>query len=140
MEHITTIIASGDFTQFIGMAEDTVLEVKRQPYDLDTAADRYELAKDASALANSGGGYILVGLTTRREADREIDIVDALSLIAAPAFPVAQCEGVIANHVFPLIDGLVVTWRQATGSNDGLGVILVPPQHEDRKPFIIAKV
>jgi hypothetical protein len=46
----------------------------------------------------------------------------------------------IANHVYALIDGLAVTWRQANGSADGLGVISVPPQQDDLKPFIISKV
>ena len=36
------------------------------------------------------------------------------------------------GHIFPTIEGLSVTWRQATGSPDGVGVIYVPPQHEDR--------
>lgn len=141
MEHITAIITSGDFNQFIGLAEDAVLEVKQQPYDLDnSAAERYELAKDVSALANAGGGYIIVGLSTRREPNREVDIVDALNLIAVTAFSTTQYEGIIGDHVYPRIRDLAVNWHQGNGSNDGLGVILVPPQREDDKPFITAKV
>jgi hypothetical protein len=141
MQHITDILASGDFAQFIGMAEDAVLEMKRQHYDLATAAaDRYELAKDVSALANSGGGYILIGLATQKEPERQIDVVNALNLIAAASFPIPQCEGMIDTHVYPRIEGLAVTWRQANGTTDGLGVIYVPPQREDLKPFIISKV
>lgn len=140
MERITAILDSGDFAQFVGMPEDIDLEAKQQPYDLGAASDRYELAKDVSSLANSSGGYLLIGLSTRREPNRQIDIIDGLTPIAQAAMVVTQYEGIIDTHVFPRIEGMRVVWREHGGTNMGLGAILVPRQNEDRKPFIIAKV
>ena len=61
-EQLRALLEARRFARLIGEAEAVSLEVKQEPYDLDAAAGRYELAKDVSALANSGGGHLLVGL------------------------------------------------------------------------------
>jgi len=140
MDHITRIIESGKFDRLIDMPEGPVLEVKGTPYDLDKAADRYELAKDVSSLANSQGGYLLLGLRTRRAPDAAIDVIEALAPIPEAAFPVGQYEGVIRSHVYPEIQGLGAGWRKLANSNDGIGIVHVPAQHPDLGPFLIVKV
>lgn len=140
MERIAQILASADFVQLIGTAEDIFLEVKSAPFDLATAAGRYELAKDVSAFANSQGGYLLIGLRTARSPTTQVDIIDQVALISQGAFNAAQYAGVIGEYISPTIEGLGVDWKQSTDSNDGLGVVFVPTQNTDRKPFLICRV
>lgn len=139
-EAIQAILESQDFSRLLGEAETVNLEAKQEPYDLTTAASRYELAKDVSSLANARGGHLLIGIATRREAERQIDLLDRLPLVPSTAFDTVRHRGVISEYVYPAIEGLDVRWAQDASAPDGLGIILVPEQPADRKPFIIAKV
>src|SRR2546423_1265356 len=57
-----------DFDSLIGIAESVWLDAKETPYPLDTLKQKLELAKDVSALANAGGGVIVIGFDTSRDA------------------------------------------------------------------------
>jgi hypothetical protein len=51
---ITEILTTGQFNKLIGQKESTFLEVKGStPYDLSKPSGRFELAKDATALAKA---------------------------------------------------------------------------------------
>jgi hypothetical protein len=140
LERIAAILASRSFDQLLGLVEGSLLEVKSQPYDLTQPAGRYELAKDVVAFANQGGGYLLIGLATARTPGRAEDVVAAVTPISEAAFDSSRCLGIIANHVYPAIRGLTVEWLAQAGAHDGIGVIFVPPQDEEAKPYLIAKV
>jgi hypothetical protein len=140
IEQIGRILSTRRFSDLLGHPEDATLEVKEAPYDLSTAAGRYELAKDVSGLANVGGGYLLIGIATRREAERQRDLLDRLTLIPAARFNDAQYRGIITDYIHPEIQNLAVSWSHGEGVGDGLGIIFVPPQPDERKPFITAKV
>lgn len=139
-DEIRTILESRDFSRLIGLAEAINLEAKQESFDLTTAAGRYELAKDVSSLANAVGGYLLIGIATSREVERQIDTLDHLTLVPTAAFDAGRYRGVVAEYVYPQIDGLDVTWAQASNAENGIGIILVPEQPADRKPFLIAKM
>lgn len=118
LERIEQILKSGDFSQFIGMEEDSLLEVKSAPYDLATPEGRYELAKDVSAFANAGAGYLIIGLATKRPQNALVDVVDSLTLIPEAAFPVPKYAGVIREYSHPEIKGLAIDWMKANGEAD----------------------
>lgn len=140
MDKIRQILAAKDFAKFIGVAEGIHLEVKRESYDLSTAAGRYELAKDVTAFANSDGGYLLIGLQTAPATSAQVDVIDALTLIPKSDFNTGQYTGVLDEHVFPDIDGLAIEWLESGDTGIGVGVVYIPAQKADRKPFLIAKV
>ena len=53
-ESIKVVLETRQFAALLGLDEDTWLEAKgRNPYNLDTPAGRYELAKDVTAFAVS---------------------------------------------------------------------------------------
>jgi hypothetical protein len=138
---VAAILQSGDFNQFVGLVEDEYLEVKSTTYDLANSAERrYELAKDVAAMATSLGGYLIIGLSTTLIVARDEDEIDALTLIPHADFNEAQYRGIIATHTYPPIEGLTIDWMSSGGGPNGLGVILIPPQNADRKPFVIAKI
>lgn len=71
---------------------------------------------------------------------RDQDVVDQLTLIAEADFNPRQYTGIVGDHVFPAIAGLTAEWIHADGAATGLGVILVPPQNDDDKPFVVSRV
>jgi hypothetical protein len=141
-EAVRDILASRQLSRFIGMGEGLHLEVKgRVPYDLETANAQYELAKDVSALANAGGGWIVCGLTTKEASDERKDIISALDLVSRSDFPDKRFDGLVREYVKPFPMGFEVTFIASEDDPDkGVGVLHVPQQSEDQKPFLIAKV
>jgi hypothetical protein len=63
-------LAAGRPERLIGARKCAWLDAKGQPYQLDQPRSAAELAKDVAALANTGGGVIVVGLRTRRGQQR----------------------------------------------------------------------
>lgn len=139
---IKSILESGEFDSFIGLLEDLHFEAKNStPYDLDTEKDRYELAKDASSLANSEGGYLVIGLHDEPLRDQRTGRVRALDLFEESALSVARLLGVIKEYVYPPIKNLEIRWiPTAVDNSRGLCYICVPQQAEGKKPFIIVRV
>ena len=64
---IEEILSESRFNDLLGIAESHRLEFKSQPYDLQQTKQQHELAKDVSALANSEGGCIVVGIKTKKD-------------------------------------------------------------------------
>lgn len=141
-QSITDLLASRALANFVGVREGLFLEVKgSSPYDFTHAEARYELAKDVTALANADGGWLLIGLTTTRLAAEAADEITALDLVAREAFPESQIRGMLKEYVYPGVVNLEMKWLEDVGGDGlGIGVIHVPPQSDDRKPFLIAKV
>ena len=142
MKDIDQLLREGRLDDLIGRAESATLEAKSQPLGhLDSdPAERYELAKDVSALANGEGGHLVVGVQTERQDDRALDVLAHLALMPAEDFPRVRYEGVIKEHVYPRIQGLRVSFVVKAGESAGIGLVTVPKQHDDRKPFLIARV
>lgn len=141
IQDIAEILGAGDPEKFVGLREDLYLEAKSAPGDLVAdAGARYELAKDVSALANAQGGYLIIGLRTERDPSSEEDVIKEITPIESADFTIARYEGVIGTHVHPNIKGLAVSWLPFGGGTKGLGLIFVPQQDLDRKPFLVAKV
>lgn len=139
---IHAALISRDFAMLIGRVEDDVFEAKGpQPYDFSKPQSQYELAKDVSAFANADGGWIIIGLRHRKVADRAVDAIDALDLLAASGFYPNELKGRIQTSVRPDIVGLDVRWVENAGTPGmGVGIIHVPKQDVDRKPFLIYRV
>src|SRR5205809_3869016 len=67
VDQVREVLTSGQFKDFIGILEDETLEFKAVPYQLNDDRAKQELAKDVTALANVGGGMILVGIRTEKD-------------------------------------------------------------------------
>jgi hypothetical protein len=136
------LLAGGQFSDLLGREESAVLEVKgSKPYDLDSPFGRWELAKDVSAMANSVGGFLLVGLQTTKDPASDSDSITALDLIQETEFSAQKYTGIIKEYVYGTIAGLSANWRpQSPPTGVGLGVVYVPPQAQDAKPFLISQL
>ncbi len=142
LDEVRRLLDAGAFESMIGLDESEVFDAKAaHPYDLDVEAGRFELAKDASSFANEGGGAIVVGLATSRSSVDETDRVTSLDAIPVEGFDVGKIRGVLRDYLYPEIVGLRVYWQPGNHEPGlGVGVIDIPEQSNDRKPFLITRV
>jgi len=142
LEVIAEILHAGRMDAFVGLLEGQQFDAKEAAaYDLTTASGRYELSKDASSFANASGGYLVIGLTHAKSENLATETVSGLDLVPRESFNPGRYSGIIAEYVHPRIAGLDVAWTPSqTDPRSGVGVILVPPQRDDDKPFVIARV
>jgi len=138
---VKDVLLSGAFERFTGMREGPHFEAKgKTPYDFATPAGRYELAKDVSAFANTEGGHIVIGLTTRRVADEKTDEVQALDFVVNGESLISQIQGVLKECMYPQIRDLQIDWLPSPDiPQAGLVSIFIPRQEDDRKFFLITR-
>ena len=84
------IVLEGAWDSLVGEAEGDYLECKAAPYELSSDVGRFELAKDVCSFANAGGGYIFIGIRTRKGATQHGDIVQAVRFIPQGLFDPGQ--------------------------------------------------
>jgi schlafen family protein len=138
-EEALAIIDAADFDQLIGVSESEELEFKRSPYHLEEEWQVFELAKDASALANLRGGLLLIGFATEQSPDSPVERVTEVRLFGEQLLDQQQYRDLLRDRVYPRIGGLRLEWRaSAQDRTRGIGVIDVPPQAERDKYFLIA--
>ncbi len=139
-EQIQVILQSGRFSELFGWAENDWLEFKVALYDFENDLQCHELAKDVSALANAGGGVIIVGAGTVRQDNSSGDVVDRVRPFSRSLVNVQKYEGTIAGRTFPPIRGVSIKWMpDAKDSEKGLLVITVPDFQEYR-PVLVQNV
>jgi hypothetical protein len=80
VEEVAGILSRGAFAEFISPVEHVQFECKSGLYDTKAVKGTIELAKDVSALANSSGGYLLIGPATTKNQDEQIPYVDSASV------------------------------------------------------------
>ena len=142
IEAIRNILITAKFDEFLGMKEDLWFDAKARPgYDLATPNGRIELAKDISALANSEGGYLIIGLVTEPVAGEQTDQVVALDLLKPEEFDSSKYQGIIRDSVYPEISDLTAEWiENGSAVGQGVGVLFVPQQQEAKKYFLMKRV
>src|SRR5579859_607994 len=105
-ESIKAILNASTCDSFVGLKEDAWFDAKSAPYNLNSALDRYELAKDVTAFANGSGGFIVVGLATTPVEEERTEVVTALAPCAPADFRPQSYVSVIENYTHPSMNGL----------------------------------
>lgn len=98
IDEIQHILHLRELNSFIGLREDLHFDAKSIAYDLGTSVGRWDLAKDASAMANAEGGFIIVGLNSEPIPEEQTDRVTQVALLPQANFNVPQIEGVLTDH------------------------------------------
>lgn len=135
------IINSGDFDSLIGESESEFFDCKREAYDLKIDAAKYELAKDVSAFANTGGGYILIGIETKKSEKTFYDEITAIHSLKENICNPIQYIDIISDWIYPpKLRDIVAKWYPTKKSPDkGIFVINIPNQSKINKPFLIKR-
>ncbi|MEQ1947706.1 MAG: ATP-binding protein [Bryobacteraceae bacterium] len=140
-KELQEVINARQFHKLVGETEGQHLDVKSQPYQFKTGMDaKRELAKDVAAFANTLGGYILVGLTTKISDVHAGEEIVAIRPIPRTEFDPDQYRKILAEWLYPQPNGLAITFvSYGTHANQGLGIAYVPPQDTANKPFLITR-
>jgi predicted HTH transcriptional regulator len=79
LEQVLAIIRAGDFHRLIDRMEGDQIECKGAPYSLNADKERFELAKDVTAFANTKGGLILIGVHTVKDEGLSADVIKRMT-------------------------------------------------------------
>lgn len=127
-----------DPSGLIGQPETVWLDFKRSPYQIGDERQKFELAKDVAAMANSQGGVILVGVETKHDEKVQDDVAIALRPVADGLVDRERIKNVIYQWVFPRLD--VDINNHAVPAGDGsLWSIYIERGRERDQPFIVNK-
>jgi hypothetical protein len=163
MQTLPILLRAGRASMLIGWEESQWLEVKSAPYDLTDVHDKIELAQDAARFANAeAGGVLIVGARTRGRPEllrgrpksvasqapdlRECEIgitpfdcprdISAISPAPLRQLNASRHRAVLDARVYPPIEGLHIETTDY-GQGRGLLIVIVPPQPEALKPFLV---
>lgn len=137
---IVTILVSGNFDELLGAVEDDHFECKGEPYRIEDDHQKFELAKDVSALANAKGGIILIGAQTERDPTQATDIVTKIRPFSDSVINISQYESVVRTWVYPPIKDLEIKWF-ALSQKSGLGLVAIIVGDQDQlwRPFLLTR-
>jgi len=140
-EDISDIISKLAWNELVGQIEGDFIDCKRQIYDLSLDAQKVELAKDATSFANASGGFIIIGIETQKSQTHFSDEIVALNPFeVANIFDPNQHYSILNAWVYPKLENVRIEWRpEREGANRGFGIIVVPPQPDTKRPFLISK-
>ena len=125
------LVLGGRAGALVGAGECVWLDAKGAPYR-DDKQGAYELAKDVAAFASAGGGLILIPATTETFDGAEV-IIDVHELDVGLVNTRSWMDR-IGERVYPRPAGVQVSF---VGGHRGQVLVIVPPQLEARKPFLV---
>jgi endonuclease III-like uncharacterized protein len=140
LEELEKIINKGNFDSLVGERENDFFECKSQSYNLTDDYSKRELAKDVSSFANLKGGYILIGIKTKRSLTHFSEEVERVRPIDKKLVNVEQYNSVINDWIYPKVDGVEIKWFPLKENDKGILIIKIPLQKENKKPFLIKKI
>ena len=139
-ERVLDILKSGNFAELRGLPELDWLEFKGALYHLEDESQCHELAKDVSAIANAGGGLIIVGLDTTLDHKHSRELVSEIRPFQKERVNISKYEGTIAGRTFPSIRNISIQWFPCGQDPEkGLLAIKVDGAGEYR-PVLVQKV
>jgi hypothetical protein len=140
VEEVAGILSRGTFEDLISAVEHVQFECKNGLYDTKTVNSKIELAKDISAIANSRGGYLLIGPATKKNPLHQGDEVISVSGFASSAFHPDTYRDILGAFIYPPITDLKIQWHPSSADPaKGIASIYVPPKSANEKPFLVTQ-
>jgi hypothetical protein len=138
-ELIAALIAQ-QFDHVLDTPESEWLDFKEQPYQLDRAHDRWELAKDVASFANTGAGYIVVGVASSKHAFEAVATATQIVKVRKDGVDVDAYRKIIRSVVYPSVQSVTLKFYPDNREiEEALFVIEVIPQDPQDRPFILRK-
>ena len=100
----------------------------------------HELAKDVTALANAGGGLLIIGLKTRLDDQYSTEVVDEIRPISRNLANTQRYSDTITARTYPPLVATVVEWMPFTQAPDKGLVVIRVPDAGDNRPVLVLKV
>jgi hypothetical protein len=139
LDAIRASLAAGDFDALVGVAEGGSVEFKGAPYDLNLAAEKFELAKDLAAIGSSGiAASIVLPILTERRNDSPFEHATRVRPAPRDILDLGRYRQVAGDRVFPSLSGLEFLLHESpTDPNRVLLEIHVPLQRPEDQPFLV---
>ncbi|MFD5820594.1 helix-turn-helix domain-containing protein [Streptomyces sp. NPDC127038] len=113
------------------------LDARAAPYRLgEDPRAAEELAGDVAALANAGGGVIVIGIATRTDGDGEV--LDRVVGVGPQAVDAGQVRELLRTRITPAPYGVRIGWSGAGDSDDGRVVFIHVPEPAPGTLFVVA--
>lgn len=132
-------LGRGDGEALIGTQESEWLDFKQTlyvPFDNDR---KLELAKDVTALANSGGGVLVIGYRTHRDDTMAREVASELSPVRRDLVNFQQYQQTVEDWTYPPIRNLEMGWWLEDGGT-GVFTIEVRATPEAQWPCLVPRV
>jgi len=140
IKELESTIKDGDFNRIKGKCESDFFDCKREVYNLKLNSSKFELAKDVSAFANAGGGYILIGIETKKSEKSFCDEIIAIHPFKESVCNLKQYIDIISDWIYPKLRDIKAKWYPTKESpSKGIFVIDIPNQPKIHKPFLIKR-
>jgi hypothetical protein len=121
--------------------ESDYLDFKEGPYQLQEPHQKWQLAKDVAAFANSRGGLIVVGYRTARPANALVEQAVAHRPVPKALVNWDAIRQVLASWIYPPLERVTPYWFPADLTiNTGVFVIDVPSQADAAKYFVVREI
>jgi hypothetical protein len=134
-------LEQGDYQSILGTAESEEIDFKEAPYPLDSPRQKWELAKDVAAFANTRGGLIVIGFRTQRAEMLLVDTATRHTPVPKARILWDQYRQTIGRWVHPPVTGITPRWFPPDAAQDhGVFVIVVPAQDESSKYFVVSEM
>jgi hypothetical protein len=132
---VAALVSSGNAELLVDIYENEWLDAKSDPYRVEDARGRYELAKDVAAFANSTGGLILVGAKTKHTP--EGDRIRKINECRLRDVPITNYRKIIESQIYPPVEGVAVSTIE--GSTPETGVVLIEVPEQDDSNFSVSR-
>lgn len=130
------LVRGGRAALVVGQREGPWLDVKEVPYPLYTDPQKFELAKDVAAFANTGRDALII-LGLRSQPDRNGDVIAAPRPFQLDAMDVEATRAVLRDRVVPTILDVEVGVVESRAGL-GYGYIFLPAQPTETLPYLVA--
>jgi len=136
---LVEVLARGEFGTIIGTAENASIEFKSTAYSLGSHRSGRDLIADVASFANGRGGIILVGVKTARDPANQQDTATSVRGVDRGAVDINAYGQFLLSHIHPPVRDIDFRWYQGSvsGKNADLFAILIDPQDDIDKPFIV---
>lgn len=142
-EDVPPLLRERRYADVIGCPESARLDFKEGWYRLGEDREKWELAKDVAAMANSSGGFVIRGVATVKRSTAEEETASEVKPIPAAEVDLERHRSIVQEWTYPLVRGVDFSWYpsgdEGESADRGLLVIEVPPQDSDQGPFLITK-
>jgi hypothetical protein len=135
---IQEIVRSSTPERLLGARETEQVDFKRVPYRLEEDRQKFELAKDVSALANASGGVLVLGVQTEKSDVHSWDAASALTPFPRALLDEPRIRATIGAWVYPSLDGITVE-VVPRGADAVLATIGVAAQPTSAGPFVVIR-
>lgn len=134
---LISAVATGEVDAILGTRESEWLDFKEKVHNLVSPKGRRDLVADCAAFANHVGGVILFGVREKREEQLNAAIAESIHPVKRVAVNEDRIHDLLRANARPL---LRVEFAWSPGGDEGVFAIIVPPQPEFLKPFLVARM